>query len=39
MYVSVENKYVVVLTSDGITIYRIKNAYATNGARHLNQII
>lgn len=39
MYVSVENKYVVVLTYDYITIYRIKNAYATNGARHLNQII
>ena len=39
MYVSVENKYVVVLSYDYITIYIIKNAYATNGARHLNQII
>ena len=39
MYISVENKYVVVLSYDYITIYIIKNAYATNGARHLNQII
>ena len=39
IYVSIENKYVVVLSYDYITIYRIKNAYATNGARHLNQII
>lgn len=38
IYVSVEDKYIVVLSYD-IIIYRIKNAYATNGARHLNQII
>lgn len=39
MYVSVEDKYVVVMAYEYVTIYRIKTAYATNGARHLNQII
>ena len=38
IYVSVEDKYIVVLSYD-IIIYRIKNAYATNGSRYLNQII
>lgn len=39
IYISVEDKYIVVLSYDYVIIYRIKNAYATNGARHLNQII
>lgn len=39
IYISVEDKYIVVLSYDYVIIYRIKNAYTTNGARHLNQII